>query len=68
MQRVDAYAVCVSVSVCAFIIKPSSAQGETQRDGEREGDGAMGAEPSAVAAVVDCQIHVAFHAFQLSCS
>lgn len=64
MQRVDAYAVCVSVSVCAFIIKPSSAR----REMGREGDGAMGAEPSAVAAVVDCQIHVAFHAFQLSCS
>lgn len=36
------YAACVSVSVCAFIIKPSSAQGERQRDGYIGREGELG--------------------------
>lgn len=63
---------CMRVSVCVCIYNKAKQRTgrKAERWGAREGgrDGAMGAEPAAVAAVVDCQIHVAFHAFQLSCS
>lgn len=63
---------CMRVSVCVCIYNKAKQRTGRKAEGwgDREGGRveAMRAEPAAVAAVVDCQIHVAFHAFQLSCS